>query len=548
MKDLKYTIEQVNFTVGDFAGNFSKIKSRYNEAIKSGVSLAIFSELAITGYPIQDLALNKDFVDMAQQYLDKIACLTKVAECAVLVGGLYQDKGRLYNAAFFIAKGKIIKTVIKNCLPNYGVFDEKRVFSELKNDSRVIDYNGLSIGVLICEDGWNYNNIDGLENQNIDLIISINASPFSILKPQQRIGVCQAVAKKYKVSSIYVNHVGGQDSLVFDGGSFVCSHDGKVVVSAESFSEDTVILNIDYIGDKYRINPSKVYKYSKEEMIYSALVLGLRDYVHKNGHQKVILGVSGGIDSALVSVIAVDALGADNVMGVMLSSQYTSDVSIRDAEALTKSLGIKYRSLSIEKGVYSIVESLETELQFDITSQNIQSRLRGVMLMALSNDQHMLLLSTSNKSELSVGYSTLYGDSCGAYFPLKDVYKTEVFALAVWRNRHIPKISLFPKTQLISDSIIKKVPSAELGHDQKDEDYLPKYEVLDRILFCILEKGMSEKEILQEGFDKSIVYRVKDLLLKSEFKRQQSVLGPKVSEVVLNIDRRYPITNKFFKK
>lgn len=539
MKKYKYSIEQVNFTVGDFFGNFEKIKLRYKSAERKGVSLAIFSELAISGYPIQDLAFNKSFIEESQRYLDLIADMTKSSDCAILVGGLYHKNQTLYNAAFFVEKGKIVKTIIKNNLPNYGVFDEKRIFSKFQNKSRIINHNGISLGVLICEDGWDHNKIDGLEGKELDLIISLNASPFSISKQEQREKVCRDIVHKYNVPSIYVNQVGGQDSLVFDGSSFVCSSTGEVIAQAKSFCEDSVVVDIP-------VSKKSIFKFSQEEQMYSAMVLGVKDYVHKNGKEKVILGISGGIDSALTAIIAADALGANNVMGVMLKSEYTTIESIKDSELITQNLGIEYMSLSIENVVNTIIDNIGIDFIKDTTEQNIQSRSRAIMLMALSNDLDMLLLNTGNKSENSVGYTTLYGDSCGSYAPLKDIYKTQVFNLSKWRNDNIPEISVYKEKHIIPESIINKSPSAELKHDQKDEDDLPPYEILDKILYCLIEKKMSEKEILQEGFDKVIVEMVIDLLYKSEFKRQQSVLGPKISDEALNLDRRYPITNKFF--
>lgn len=549
MKSFKYTIEQVNFVVGDFKGNFTKVKSRYEAAVSKGSSLVIFSELAITGYPIQDLAFDQCFVEEAGRCLDEVVALTKDSDAAILIGGLHQKDGLLYNAAFLIVGGRIFSRIIKNNLPNYGVFDEKRIFVEYKNESRVVDYQGVSLGILVCEDGWEYNKIDGLEGKKLDLIISLNASPFTVSKHRERIKVCTGVSGKYKVPSIYVNQVGGQDSLVFDGTSFVCSEDGEVLLQAKSFCEDSIDINFIQTSKLLEVNRPKntPRDVPQEEMVYSALVLGLRDYVHKNGQSKVVLGVSGGVDSALVATIAVDALGSDNVFGVMLKSQYTSVESIDDAKDLSKRLGIDYKNLTIEESVTSIIDGLGTKIKQSITQQNIQSRIRGVILMALSNDMNMLLLSTSNKSESAVGYSTLYGDSCGAYAPIKDVYKTQVFRLSRWRNVSYPENSLYKEIGVIPKNIISKAPSAELCHDQKDEDELPEYEVLDRILELVIENRMSKKEILQEGFDQVIVEKVMDLLLKSEFKRQQSVLGPKISEMLLNIDRRYPITNKFFK-
>ncbi len=550
MSQFKYTIEQVNFLVGDFKGNFAKIKSRYEAAAGRGSSLVIFSELAISGYPIQDLAFDIDFINSSKKYLDEIVSLTLSSECAILFGGIDQESSLLHNAAFFVSKGDVLLKVIKNKLPNYGVFDEKRIFVEKKNDTRVVQYNGVAIGILICEDGWDYTNIDGLDQNKIDVIVSLNSSPFSLLKQEAREKVCREVVLKYQVPSIYVNQVGGQDSLVFDGNSFVCSGDGKVIVRAKGFCEDSLDFTLMHKNSQLTINSlSQEFEYSaKKEDLYSALVLGLRDYVQKNGQTKVILGVSGGIDSALVASVAVDAIGAHNVLGVMLKSKYTSKASIEDAKLLCSNLGINYKELSIETGVEAIISSAGEHFINDITEQNIQSRIRGVMLMALSNDMNMLLLSTGNKSEIAVGYTTLYGDSCGAYAPLKDIYKTEVFALSKWRNNNLVSISAFKAKNIIPESIILKDPSAELRYDQKDEDDLPKYKILDQILFCLIEKRMSKKEILQEGFDKSIVERVIGLLYKSEFKRQQSAPGPKVSEMLLNLDRRYPITNKFLKQ
>lgn len=505
---------QANFIVGDIDGNIAKIIDLYNQACRNlQVDLVVFSENAVTGYPAEDLLLNRHFQEYAKLALKKLIAATINKQAALIVGSIDGNK----NIAYVIENGAIIHTSIKKKLPNYDVFDEQRYF-EPGSDPLVFQFKNKKIALLICEDMWFTENLEPTE-----IVIVINASPFHMEKDMLRKIIAKSICITHNAALFYVNQVGGQDELVFDGGSFALNNRGKSIAQLAYFKEDSQLVELAQSSIIVETLPNL-------ELIYQALVLGLKDYVHKNGFSKVLLGISGGIDSALVAAIAVDALGKDNVMGVMLPSKYTSKASLTDADILAKQLSIELINLPIEGIADKTREVLFKQIDLvpaSLADQNIQARTRGLVLMALSNQLEVLLLSTGNKSENAVGYATLYGDMCGGYNPLKDVYKTQVFELAKYR--------------LLPESIINKAPSAELHFNQTDQDNLPDYLTLDKILYQIIE--MDQRII--EGFDQKLVEHIYNLVKKSEYKRQQSCLGPIVSIRSLSKGRRYPVVNLY---
>ena len=516
MSTLSIQIAQANFTVGAIDNNLRKIIDIYQQITStSSPDIIVFSELAITGYPAEDLYLQKDFQLKSIKATEKLQEITKNNSSAIIIGNLaYSGKEKPFNAAYFISNGEVIHIENKKILPNYGVFDEHRYFTP-GNKTKVINWKDHKIALLICEDMWQEDVPDQLYQQDVDLIISIHASPFTIEKDKNRKTIAKDLCLTHKLDLVYANQVGGQDELVFDGGSFICNKKGEITSQLDYFKEDWT--------NKYSPIPPKT------TAIYQALMLGLSDYTSKNGFDKVLLGLSGGIDSALTAAIAVDALGANKVVAVMLPSQYTSELSIIDAKNLAKELNIELLDIPIEESTKAIKASLSHIAKLEpgsLTDQNIQARMRGIMLMSLSNQFGYLLLSTGNKSENAVGYATLYGDMCGGFNVLKDLYKTQVYELSKYRA--LPK------------SIIEKAPSAELHHNQKDQDILPDYDLLDKILFSLIEENLSLEEI---EYDKEIVIKIYNLLKKSEYKRRQSCPGVIISTRALTNDWRYPITN-----
>jgi NAD+ synthase len=545
-KNLKIAIAQINPTVGDFAGNKEKIENLYSEAVNANVELIIFSELAICGYPLEDMPLMPAFVEQALIALEEITNLTKTSETSILIGALSKKDNKIYNSAFLLSAGKVVHEHHKVKLPNYGVFDEKRVYAQGDKYATCL-FKGVKLGVLICEDIWFEDGLDALVKDEVELVISINASPFERDKHFKRLAVVKNHSTKYNLPIIYVNQIGGQDGLVFDGGSFILDARGDTYAQLPSFKEKLEILDIN-IGKSWKNVGIKEFKTSSHEQVYNALILGLRDYMRKNGFTKIVLGLSGGIDSAISAAIAADAVGAENVVTVALPSMYTSETSIIDAEDSAKRIGCKYQIIPIKDTHAVLLNTLEPYFdgkEPDITEENIQARIRGIILMALSNKHGYMLLSTGNKSEIAVGYATLYGDMCGSYNVLKDLYKTEVYELSNWRNNHIPDLSLNRILKVIPENIITKVPTAELRFNQTDQDSLPPYDLLDEILFNLIEKRMSSKELINLGYDKKIVEKVTKLLYRAEFKRRQSAPGVKVSPMSFGLDRRFPITNKF---
>lgn len=560
---LKIAIAQLNLIVGDIDGNVAKIlkaadyltidrTENYTEnTTKNKIDLVVFSELTICGYPPEDLVLRPRFQEKISGAIDKIVSATKNSNTALLVGSPWIENGNIYNAALLIENGEIKSVQYKHDLPNYGVFDEKRVFKSGKMPD-VINFRGINLGIMICEDMWNMKVTDALSDA--DLIISMNASPFEIGKYGMRRHRACANVNRIKKPLIYVNQICGQDDLFFDGDSFVITPECKNIVSLSRIDEDIRIINLKksdsglIIENELNEEEIEENKLDDNHIIYQAMVLSLRDYVNKNGFLGVIIGMSGGIDSALSACVAVDALGAERIRLVMMSSKYTSEESLIDAKECAESLGVEIENISIEDLVDQFDVSLSKSFEgckIDVTEENIQSRIRGTLLMALSNKFGYMVLSTGNKSEMAVGYSTLYGDMCGGYNVLKDLYKTQVFALSKWRNENIPYNILCDKKKIIPENIISKPPTAELRKNQKDNDSLPPYEILDKILYKLIEERKSVKQLVSDGYDEELVTKIRRLLYLAEYKRRQSPLGVKISKVPFSRDRRYPITNKY---
>jgi len=545
---LKISIAQINPTLGDLDGNLAKILDSYSKACEENCDLVIFPEMAICGYDCKDLLSKDYFLDEVKEKIVKICEFSRDKNCAIILGAPIQEESKhkkksVYNSALLIEKDTIKKIIHKKTLPNSGVFDEHRYFNASKTLSFVV-FRGFTLNILVCEDLWDKKNLFLALEQVFDLTIVINASPFSISKEERRFEIANKFSTTTKKPLIYCNLIGGQDELVFDGASFVMNNEGQEVIKLQRFAQDNGIFDITKSGNISAVSKLSP-KESSEKLTYLACILGLRDYIYKNNFKKVLLGMSGGIDSALVASIAVDALGEENVELYALPTRYNSKSSMEDALNCAKNLNAKLQVIDIEKIFKANLETLG-EIS-ELTKQNIQSRIRGNILMSLSNNSGALLLSTGNKSELATGYATIYGDMCGAFNPIKDIYKTQIYKLANWRNNNIPEISVYKKDNLIPESIITKEPSAELKEDQKDSDSLPEYEILDKILFELVEKEKSIQEISKEGFDENIVKNIANLLYNSEYKRKQSCPGPKISDMSFNVERRYPITNRFKK-
>lgn len=532
---LKVTMAQVDFLVGDIPGNAERIRAAAEKAAdEQGADIVVFPELSLTGYPPEDLLLRPSLDDRVQDALDMLADARLSA--AIVVGTPIREDGLLYNAAVLIDEGEIRATYLKQQLPNYQVFDEKRYFGA-GADPCVTLIKGVPVGLTVCEDIW----VDGPVEQSAaagaKLILNINASPYDMDKQARRKALIERRARENNVSIVYVNLVGGQDELVFDGGSMVFDHSGELAVEVPQFAEG--LFPVEFMLDHHcqPIAQAPIEEPSLEQNIYNALVIGVRDYVNKNGFRTTVLGLSGGIDSAVTLAVAVDALGADRVRAVMMPFRYTSDISLEDAEAEARSLGVQYDVFSIEPMYDAFMAALNQPFegtQPDTTEENLQARLRGVLLMSLSNKFRSLVLTTGNKSEMAVGYSTLYGDMAGGFDVLKDVPKTMVYRLANYRNSISP---------VIPERVITRPPSAELAPDQKDEDSLPGYDVLDEILHRYIERDLSAEAIVAEGFERVDVERVVRLVDINEYKRRQAPIGVRVSERGFGKDRRYPITN-----
>ena len=530
---MKIALAQINSFVGDIENNSNLIIKRAKEASIRGAELFITPELSICGYPPEDLVLREDFLDACSKALKIIA--KAMPSIKMIVGHPLKKGSKIYNAASLLFNGKIQGTYFKQTLPNYGVFDENRYFEPGEKEF-IFTHKGLKIGLLICEDAWSVSPGKLLKKKSVDGIIVINASPYEIEKSDTRIKVIAKLAQETKSTVIYLNAIGGQDELIFDGGSFVVNKDAKLLHQSSFFKEETAVISI-FSKTITKYNHYKT-SYSKEAHLYEALKLALKDYVVKNNFKNLFIGLSGGIDSALVLALAYDTFDKKNITAVMMPSEFTAKISITESRRMIKNTGVNYKEISIQSIYKLFRKTLSNEFKnkpFDATEENLQARIRGVLLMALSNKFNGLVISTSNKSETAVGYSTLYGDMVGGFALLKDVPKTWVYRLAHYRN----SIST-----IIPNEIIKRLPTAELRPNQLDQNSLPKYEILDKIIELYIEKDLDISSIVKKGFSSKNVNQVVKLINNNEFKRAQSPIGPKITHRAFGKDRRYPITFK----
>ncbi|MFQ5641114.1 MAG: NAD+ synthase [bacterium] len=570
---IRLALAQINTTVGDLEGNTEKIIHYIQKAKKAGADMVLFPELSIPGYPPEDLLLKSKFIDDNVSFLDLIMEQT---QDIMVIAGFVQKKEQIFNTAGVFYQKRLAAFYHKICLPNYSVFDEKRYFQPGKRPL-VFEWNGIKFGLSICEDMWVPDGV--IESQaflgGAEIILNISASPYIMDKQKERLSIGMSRARVTRTLLVYLNLIGGQDELIFDGDSFIVNHRGDILLQTKQFEEDFVVADLDVskLRDFRKSDPSfnlfkKEFKAPYQinfvavegncdnspkapikhkpvqalglmEQIYRALLLGTKDYVTKNGFSKVVIGLSGGIDSALTTMIAVDALGADNVVGVLMPSEFTSEQSLRDARKLATNLRIRTETIPIHGTLSCYLEVLSDvfkECQRDVTEENLQARIRGNFLMALSNKFGWLVLTTGNKSETSVGYCTLYGDMAGGFAVIKDVPKTLVYKLCKHRNQK-------EGTAIIPESILTKAPTAELRADQKDQDSLPSYDLLDAILEEFVEKDKSVKEIIQQGFPREIVKNVACMVDRNEYKRRQAPPGIKITQKAFGKDRRMPITN-----
>jgi NAD+ synthase len=545
---LKIALAQLNPVVGDLAGNAEKLRKARARAATEGADLVVFSELFITGYPPEDLVRKPAFAAAARQIVEALAVETGDGGPGVIVGTIWAENGKLYNSIALLDGGHVQGVRHKVDLPNYGVFDEKRVF-DVGPMPGPIGFRGVRIGVPICEDIWQEEVCECLQETGAELLISPNGSPFEWPKPDQRMHVAVARVTETGLPLLYLNLVGGQDELVFDGASFVLNADAGLAVQLPAWEEEVGVVEMRRSGGRWSCVPGKrAVLEEAEASAYHACVLGLRDYVDKNGFPGVVMGLSGGIDSALCAAMSVDALGHARVHCVMLPYRYTSNVSLADAADCAQALGVRYDILPIAEPVEGFGRALARMFAGrppDITEENIQSRARGSILMAISNKLGSMVVTTGNKSEMSVGYATLYGDMNGGFNPIKDLYKTEVYRLARWRNAHVPKWGKGPGGVVIPENILTRPPTAELRENQTDQDSLPPYVVLDDILACLVEKEMPVADIVARGHPPETVKNVERMLYLAEYKRRQAAPGVKISARNFGRDRRYPITNKF---
>ena len=535
MKSFKIALAQFSPHIGNIEANAQKMLDQINEAKKQKADLIVFPELSTVGYPAEDLLLRPSLAKRTQKAFE---LLSQVKDIVVVFGFVNQtEDGQRYNAAAVMKDGQVLGIYNKQNLPNYGVFDEKRYFSE-GQQHLVFEYLGHKFGVLICEDAWSLNTVHQLSQLNVETVLILNASPYEVGKPQHRLTTMGELAKQLHINLVYTNQVCGQDDLIFDGTSFVINQDGTTALQAPSFKEDLYYAEYAAEQKAFKVTTISPVLDTMAE-IYQGLVLATRDYIQRSGFAGVILGLSGGIDSALTLAIAVDAIGADKVQAVMMPYSYTAQISIEDAAAQAKNMGVTFGIAEINPVVNSFMHTLYPffgNSPADATEENLQARARGTLLMALSNKFGNLVLSTGNKSELAVGYCTLYGDMAGSYAVLKDVYKTIVFELAKYRNS-------LSDTPVIPKRVITRPPSAELRPDQKDQDSLPPYDILDAILYAYIEEDMSQDDIIAKGFEKAVVEKVIRLVDRNEYKRRQGAIGPRISSRAFSRERRYPIVN-----
>lgn len=535
MKSFKIAIAQFSPHVGNLDANTQKMIDLANQAKKDKADLIIFPELSTLGYPAEDLLIRPSLVKRTKAAFEK---LTEVKDIVIVFGFVNQtEDGQRYNSAAVMKDGEVLGVYNKQVLPNYGVFDEKRYFGE-GHQHLVFEYLGHKFGVLICEDVWSLATVQQLAKLNIDTALVLNASPYEVGKPQHRIETMAALVKQLNINLVYCNQVGGQDDLIFDGTSFVLNKSGEVALQAPTFQENLAIA--EFNAEQLQFSKGAIAP-ALDTMaeIYQSLVMATRDYVQRSGFPGVILGLSGGIDSALTLAIAVDALGANKVQAVMMPYTYTAQISVEDAAAQAKNMGVTFGIAEINPVVSGFMQVLFPffgNAPVDATEENLQARSRGTLLMALSNKFGNLVLATGNKSELAVGYCTLYGDMVGGYAVLKDVYKTIVFELAKYRNS-------ISETPVIPERVITRPPSAELRPDQVDQDSLPAYDILDAILYSYIEEDMSQDDIIAKGFDAEVVKKVIRLVDINEYKRRQGAIGPRISSRSYGRERRYPIVN-----
>jgi len=546
---LTIALAQINPTVGNIHANLERVREARRQAAARDADLVVYPELVVSGYPPEDLVLKPLFQELVEGAVAALAAETADGGPALLVGAPWRVKGRLYNAALLLDGGAVAAVRLKRDLPNYGVFDEKRVFAA-GPPPEPVEFKGVRLGVMICEDMWTPDAAEALAKGGAELLVVPNGSPFETDKAGVRLDLAVNRVGETDLPLLYVNQVGGQDELVFDGASFVIDGDRSLAAQAPGFREHLLITRWTRGADgRWSCAEGEIEPPAEGlAAIYQAMMLGLRDYVNKNRFPGVLLGMSGGIDSALTAAVAVDALGAGRVHTVMMPSPHTSAESTEDAAEASGLLGCRLDTIGIGPAMAAFDTTLApvfTGGEPDITEENIQSRLRGMILMALSNKFGAMVLSTGNKSEMSVGYSTLYGDMCGGYSVLKDVYKTTVFALARWRNAHLPDDAEGPAGRVIPERVLTKPPSAELKPNQTDQDTLPPYDDLDDILECLVENEMGLAQIVARGHDEDTVNRVWHMLDRAEYKRRQAPPGVKITRRGFGRDRRYPITNRF---
>ncbi len=543
---LTIALAQINPTVGDIEGNADRILAARDKAV--GADLVVYTELVLCGYPPEDLVLKPFFQDKIEQAVNRLAEATADGGAALLIGTPWRSGEYLHNAVLLLDKGSVASVRFKYDLPNYGVFDEKRVFQPGPMPGPV-NFRDVRVGVPICEDIWSPEVPECLEESGAEILVVVNGSPFDSDKGDVRLQHAVERVIETRLPLIYVNQVGGQDELVFDGGSFVLNADNSLAVRLPAYEESVLLTEWTRENEGWRCAVAARAPHPEGlAAVYQAMVLGLADYVNKNGFPGVVLGLSGGIDSALSAVVAVDALGPDRVRCVMMPSPYTSQESLDDAAEVARLLDVRLDDINIEPAIEAYQKMLQPIFEDrppDTTEENIQARSRGLTLMAISNKLGHMVLTTGNKSEMSVGYATLYGDMCGGFSVLKDVYKMDVFALCNWRNQNYPAGMLGPDGRVMPERVITKPPSAELRPDQKDQDSLPEYEVLDDILQCLIEKEMSIAEIQAHGHDPETIQRVWRMLDLAEYKRRQAPPGVKLTSRAFGKDRRYPITNSF---
>ena len=535
MKSFKIALAQFSPFIGNIEANVQRMIEQADEAKKQNAEIIVFPELSTLGYPAEDLLLRPSLTKRTAQAFEQLAQVKDI----VLVFGFVNntEDGQRFNSAAVMKDGQVLGVYNKQNLPNHSVFDEKRYFNE-GHQHLIFEYLGHKFGVLICEDVWSLTTVQQLAQLNVETALVLNASPYEVGKPQHRIATLKELAKQLHIHLVYNNQVGGQDDLIFDGTSFVINNNGDIALQAPSFKEDLYFADYEIENKSYKVVESAPTLDTMAE-IYQSLVLATRDYIQRSGFPGVILGLSGGIDSALTLAIAVDAIGADKVQAVMMPYTYTSQISVEDATEQAKRMGVTFGIAEIHPIVNSFMQTLFPffgNSPADATEENLQARARGTLLMGLSNKFGNLVLSTGNKSELAVGYCTLYGDMVGGFAVLKDVYKTIVFELAKYRNS-------IGETPVIPERVITRPPSAELRPDQKDQDSLPAYDVLDAILYAYIEEDQSQDDIIAKGFDKEVVEKVIGLVDRNEYKRRQGCIGPRITSRSFSRERRYPIIN-----